>query len=350
MNKYVSECDLLHRTFNIRVIPISYKTGIEDIRVFSYQKIITIIKTYLKLISSLIGFKPEFIYFQISPLGMAFFRDCTFILIIKFFRKPILFHLHGKGINEFVEQSFFRKKVYRWAFKNSNVICLSDKLTYDIAHIYRGKPFIVNNAIPELGAKGQPLRKQLQSLRILFLSNLYISKGIYDYLDAVSLLRDKQIKLEALIVGNEAELKHYVLLKEIEKRNLSNCVLYLGALYGDSKNEIYINSDILVYPSYNDAWGLVILEAMRSGLAVVATNEGAISEIVDNGVTGFIVDKHRPDQIAEKLEILISNPELRRQMGSAGRCKFLEKYTLDKFEKNLSAVFSDVLHKNAQSI
>jgi len=82
---------------------------------------------------------------------------------------------------------------------------------------------------------------------------------------------------------------------------------------------------------------------MQAGLPVVSTFEGAIPEIVDDGVTGFLVPQKNPQALAEKLEILIKDSELRQKMGAAGRKKFLEKYTVDKFENNLLAIFKEVI-------
>jgi len=99
----------------------------------------------------------------------------------------------------------------------------------------------------------------------------------------------------------------------------------------------------LVLPTLNDCFPLVILEAMRAGLPVVATDEGAIPEIVDDEVTGYIVPKNQPENLADKLELLLYDPELRKRMGGAGRNRFLEKYTLDKFESGLLTIFQNVL-------
>ena len=83
---------------------------------------------------------------------------------------------------------------------------------------------------------------------------------------------------------------------------------------------------------------------MQFALPVVSTFEGAIPEIVDDGVTGFLVPPKDVISLAEKIEILINNKNLRIQMGDAGRKKFLEKYTLDKFEQNLLKVFGEIVN------
>ena len=111
MNLYVSESKVIGNSFNIHLISSSYKKSIEDSKI-SFFKFCVILRLYNNLISSIIKFKPKFIYFQLSPLGLAFYRDCTFIGIMKLFKKHIVFHMHGKGINEVVSKNRFKKSLY----------------------------------------------------------------------------------------------------------------------------------------------------------------------------------------------------------------------------------------------
>lgn len=344
INQYVCESNYLARQFNLQLIPISYKSQIEDVRVLSLRKIGTIIKLYIRLIKSLVKYKPQVVYFQISPVGMAFYRDCTYIFLLKLFRKHIVYHMHGKGIRDTISTSRIKKSLYKWAFDNSSVICLAECLTTDISEVYNGVPYVVNNAISLVTSRVIPEQKERNEIfRVLFLSNLIVSKGIFVFLDALQLIKKKGIEVEAYIVGKEAEINNEKLIHEINRRNLGGCVKYLGPKYNDEKTEIFKGSDVLIYPTYNDVWGLVILEAMQFGLPVIASREGAIPEIIDDGITGFLVEKNNPEQIVDKLVVLLQNPELRKQMGEAGRTKFLKKYTLDIFEQNMKKVFDEIL-------
>ena len=84
---------------------------------------------------------------------------------------------------------------------------------------------------------------------------------------------------------------------------------------------------------------------MQFGLPVVSTYEAAIPEIVDNGFTGFLVDKNAVIQLAEKIEILIADPNLSKKMGDAGRKKYEQEYTLEIFEEKMIDVFQEVSYE-----
>ena len=190
--------------------------------------------------------------------------------------------------------------------------------------------------------------KMSTSVRMVFLSNLLESKGIWDLLDALVLLKQRGYLLICNIVGAEtAEINKEKLFMEISKRGLDEVAIYKGCIYGDDKSKELDDADIFVFPTYyqNECFPLVLLEAMAHGLPCVATNEGAITDIVEDGVTGFIAKKNCPEDLANKISCLLRNDSLRQQMGIAGRNKYENKFTLERFEQNfvncLNAVLAD---------
>ena len=340
INNYIYNFKKLREKFHVRTISMSYSLSVEELGKIKFSKILVLLKVWIKLIKILFSWKPDIIYFQISPLGTAFLRDLIYVLAIKAFKVKILYHLHGKGISQ-ASKSNFKKRLYEYAFKNCEIICLSGLLSNDIDNVFNGEIHIVNNGIPEVN---YPITKSQNNanIKILFLSNLIMSKGIIDYIAALEIIKNRGIDFEAYIVGNEGNINSQQLAEEIRSKGLSKDVRYLGPKYND-KTELLGTVDLLVYPSTNDAFPLVILEAMQAELPVIGTCEGAIPEIIDDGVTGYLVNKKSPEEIAEKLGILIKNPELRKKMGEAGRKKYLENYILETFEQNMLNVFRNVL-------
>ena len=347
MNKRVYDSKLLRDAFDIRSICISYMDHLSDMGKWQISKIIIFMKTMFMLIKELIYHRPDLTYFQISPLGYAFLRDIIFVAIMKLFSIKIIFHIRGKGIKNKSTKPF-KRLLYRWVFLNSVIICLSDLLIYDIADVFFGRVHVVNNGIPDVASSLKlnitPFKRSANIIRLLFLSNLDEGKGIYDFITAMGLLSTKSCQFEAIIVGAEAKLTRYDIDSFISQLGLQNCVKYLGAIYGDEKWQTISSTDVVVFPTKyaNEAFPAIPIEAMQFGKPVIATKEGAIPDIVEDGVTGFLVDNDSPEQIAEKLEILINDSMLREAMGKAGRKKYETKYRLETFELNLLKVFKDV--------
>ena len=122
-------------------------------------------------------------------------------------------------------------------------------------------------------------------------------------------------------------------------------VNYWGRRYGGEKDVFWKDADIFVFPTYyhNECFPLVILEAMEQGLPVISTNEGGIPDIIDNGNSGYTVEKNNPTALASAIELLIKDPELCISMGKAGRKLFEEKFTEEVFEKRMKECLNDAV-------
>ena len=342
INKVVKDILTSNNNFKVNVIPVRYLENMSELGDVSLKKFFIVLKLWFQLIHQLTFNRPNIVYFQISPLGKAFIRDVLFFLIIKLFSVKILYHIHGKGINRAAQKSFLKRQIYKLTFNNSYVICLSELLKEDIKNVYKQKPFILNNGI-QSRVRDKTFKKNNEYPNLLFLSNLFYSKGIVNFLDALEILNNKGLSFSAIIAGNEGNLSKTELMKIISAKKLQQKVNYIGPVYDDAKDKIMGESDIFVHPTFDDAFPLVLLEAMRSKLAIVSTYEGAIPDIVDDGVTGFLVKKNNATELADKIEVLLKDIQLREKMENAGYNKYLQKYTLQTFENNLMNVFNSVL-------
>lgn len=113
-----------------------------------------------------------------------------------------------------------------------------------------------------------------------------------------------------------------------------------GGKYGDEKVEYFNNADIFVLPTYDDCFPLTLLEAFEYGLPCIASDEGGISGIVDDGENGFVIPKKNSTVLAEKIAFLMENRNIVQKFSMNVRTKFLDKYTLQTFEKNIVSVLS----------
>jgi glycosyltransferase involved in cell wall biosynthesis len=119
---------------------------------------------------------------------------------------------------------------------------------------------------------------------------------------------------------------------------------YFKSLAQDTKNiqfmghvddvaQVLQSSDVLVHPSYHEGFGLSLVEAEMYSLPVIACNVGSIPEIVKDGVSGILVRPKSSKDLAEAMDRLARNSELRTTMGHAGRRIFLDNFQLDTIIK-----------------
>jgi glycosyltransferase involved in cell wall biosynthesis len=180
-------------------------------------------------------------------------------------------------------------------------------------------------------------------LRILFVSLLCEGKGLLVLLDACGRLAKRGVPFQLNLMGpmESDEFAKRVRLR-IAELQIGDSVTLLGIRTGAEKFAYFAASDVLCHPTYYDTFPLVLLEAMAASLPVLATNHSGIPDIVDDGETGFLVEPRDPLAVAERLEQLASDCELRAALGAAGRRKYLRKFALERHVERVRDVLVDV--------
>ncbi|MNI12025.1 GDP-mannose-dependent alpha-mannosyltransferase [compost metagenome] len=150
-------------------------------------------------------------------------------------------------------------------------------------------------------------------LVLLYVGRIAPEKDIATLLHALQLLPESVAAgVHLLVVGDGP------LLPELRARAPRN-VTFTGAKHGEELAELYASADLFVFPSSTETFGNVVLEAMASGLPVVAAGAGGSKELVMPGVTGVLFQPHDPGSLAEELCRMSSDSMLRTAMGSEGR-------------------------------
>lgn len=340
MNRYIKQSELINDKFITYFLPLSFAKNVDDIGHISFYKLYKMITLTFMLIRRLIEIKPKVVYYTIAPFGGAFYRDAFYIFLIKLFNTKVLLHLHGKGIEE-ESKNYFKRKIYKFVFKKTSVILLSKMLSYDIKKIHTGDIYYIPNGV-EVNEQKEVLITS-ETIKVLYLSNLVITKGILDLIDAFELMKDTHINYQLDIIGNSADISINELKTIVEKRNLTHLINVIGPKYGEEKWKALYESDIFVFPTYfkNECFPLVILEAMQTGNAIISTNNGAIEEIIKN--CGIVIPKNSPKDIAIALHELLIDKERIEDLKEKSKIEYHEKFTLEIFEKNLIKILESIL-------
>ncbi len=185
-------------------------------------------------------------------------------------------------------------------------------------------------------------------IRILFCGRFKEKKGLIYGLKAIKIVVDKFPNLEFRIIG-DGELKPEI-ENFIRKENMEKNVVLLGYQPHYVFSEEAQKAHILLQPSVTAQSGdneggapTVLLEAQASGLPVVSTYHADIPEVVTDGKSGFLVQERNPAAIAEKLEYLIENPDLRVEMGKCGRKNIEKQHNIYKEVKKLEDIYGQFI-------
>jgi len=213
-----------------------------------------------------------------------------------------------------------RPFLLRYFHRLHGLICVSEPAREFISHYFTGDYTIVPNGID--GGCFRPDLPPLPELRgegaatILFVGRMEQRKGLPILLAAYAQLRRQRAGCRLVIVGDGPMRWAYE--RQCEATGVPD-VTFLGHVPADVLPRIYASADVFCSPATGrESFGIVLLEAMASGVPVVASAIPGFSQVVDPGGDGLLVPPGKPEAFALALESLIADPGLRRSMGRHG--------------------------------
>jgi glycosyltransferase involved in cell wall biosynthesis len=175
---------------------------------------------------------------------------------------------------------------------------------------------------------------------VVAVANHHPRKGVDVLLHALHALKQAGVLFFAQLVGSGTLLETHRRLAQ--SLHLSDCIQILGRV--ESVDEYLANADLFVLPSREEQSGsLALLEAMRAGVACVASSCDGIPEDVRHKVDAWLSTPGDPASLATGISELISNPGLRAAIARTGQRTFEEKFSSGAFTANLDRIYSDVL-------
>lgn len=176
--------------------------------------------------------------------------------------------------------------------------------------------------------------KEYGQNKLLFLGRLCKEKGVVELIDAVKKLHTEfeNIELDLGGIWENPELRSKI-------EGFEDYIHYLGWLDSELKNKALTEHDIFVLPSYFEGQSVSILEAMANSLAVVATDVGGIPMMIEDGVTGVLVQPKDTDSLEIGLRKVLLDSDLARKLGSGARKKAIEEYNIEDTVNALDDIY-----------
>lgn len=247
----------------------------------------------------------------------------------KIFGIPVISWVRG-GDWYFAKKSFWGRRIISFAIKNSSIVLAqTEKTKREILEEFpNARIAVVQNGV-------DPTRSRANGKKIVFAGNLMKRKGVQYLLSAVHRAKRSE---EILIMGEGPEREY------LEKLSKGLNVQFTGRVVPEKITEHMKQGCVFVLPSI-EGEGLpnVILEAMSLGLPVIATDVAGVSDVVKDGVTGFVVPPGDSESLAVALKRILDNQKLREKM-STNTLEEVKKYywknTMEKLENIYSLIHS----------
>lgn len=246
---------------------------------------------------------------------------------------PYYISVWGSDVFRFPKYSLFHKYIFKLTISRADKLFSTSKVMKTEIEKYTGKKiFVIPFGIDV--ERFRPIKVENgfndDSLVIGTVKTLETRYGIEFLIRAFALIRRKNHgkKIKLLICGKGTlldELKSLALELGVQEDTI-----FTGYINHDQVQFYHNKLDIYVAPSLEESFGVAVLEASACQKPVVVSNVGGLPEVVDQGITGFIVEPKSPSDLSSAIEKLIDNASLRVEMGIKGRNKVSEEYDWNK--------------------
>ena len=283
---------------------------------------------------------------------LSFVEKGVMVLLARLYRKPaLLYPRSGILLDDLEKSEFMRRYIPYILCKSSVVLCQSKiwKTTYQELTALPDERFsIVPNWINVSDYPIQNRQTESRSVRFLYLGWIEEHKGIFDLIQAVANHRDLFKQTGSIFIicgqGRHTDRAHAF----IDQHQVSDLFEFRGWVYGESKTQVLQEVDVLVLPSHREGFPNALLEGMASGLAIVATDVGAIPEVIEHGVSGMIVDAKSPSQLGHALVQVNSNHIYRQSLSEQARIR-VTQYDLDTVWPKLLDTIQDTITQSVSA-
>ena len=187
----------------------------------------------------------------------------------------------------------------------------------------------------------EKLREELKirgDFTIALLGRISEYKGQHLLLEAVGKLKEEGIIINAWIVGAAFEPDYKKRLEKIiDDMRLADQINFMD--FYPNPIELMSCFDSVVLTTQNETFGLVLIEAMHAGVAVIGSDAGGVPEIIEHEKTGLLFESWNSEALAAAIKILYQNPEIRKKLAQAGQIKARQKFNLEnQYQKFLEAL------------
>lgn len=269
-----------------------------------------------------------------------FFQMCSLMAFnaSKNKNSPFILTQHGSSppINKFIRAGYLLNKITVGKYimkKADRVIALTPEVKNDLVNIgvYENKIDIIPTGVSV--DKYKPTNKPLTQMDfiekdfiILFVGRLVENKGVINLIMAFKKVLDEKVKANLVIVG-EGNLKKK-LIDLTKKLGLSENVHFMGSFKQEMMPYVYPKANVLVLPTiYKEPFGIVAIEALASGIPVIATEIDGLKYIINDGDVGFLVKPNDIESLSKKILEIMENDKLRDTMRINARRRAVEEFS-----------------------
>lgn len=274
------------------------------------------------------------------------------IVLKETFGLPLLTTIHGteygrnNGIYNEMQRFIHKKEQLLMDQSNLIIVCshfMKQELV-SIFHIHKNKIVVIPNGI-EI-TKGIINQKDIfqnrDDKKIIFsIGRMVEEKGFKTIIKAASIVKYKSLKLFFIIAGKGPMLKRY--RQEVMKKGLEEFVSFIGYVSDEEKNAYILHSDIVVFPSLYEPFGIVALESMILGKPTIVSDTGGLKGMVEHMKTGLLMIPGNAESLLQQINFILQNPKNATEIGLRGKKLVKGLYGWKRIAAETKRVMDDLI-------
>lgn len=308
------------------------------------KRISNVIKTARKWRNILAQEKFDLIHLNSAFDKNAVLRDFFILSVLKNKEIKVFLKFHGSDVN--LIQTKSAKLVYLWEkvvekADAVGVLSSEEKEHFVQAGVSADKIFVVKNAV-NIQSKPEIQRFEGKTLKLLFVSRLIKTKGLFETIRVCEILGKKNISFKLDVLGDGEIRQEAEILSQ--KLNLQDSINFHGHVSETAVNEFYRKSDLLVFPTFHqEGFPMVVFNALANGLPIITTKIRAAADYLKESENCLFCESQNPEDLAEKIERLYQDPDLMRKM-SDNNITLAKEFSAEKIAPEYLEIYRQIVN------
>lgn len=339
----------LPKEYDIRLMANSNHRPMNKKGVIDFHNLTSAILILARLIHELYAFRPKIV--QVETAGeIGFLKQSVYILTARLLRSKVIVSLHCANDDEPLAEFTRQGAVARWycgmILRRSHIVkLLSPKWNRNFAARWGleydqvvGLKNCLGSFFPWGAAIDNPTRSE--ELTVVSIGSVGERKGSFLLIEAVKRLNEVGIPVSLVLVGPEERQGGAVALEDAARiAGIASRVHLLGGQPRERALDILSKADVFALPSYAEGMPFSIIEALAVGCPVVASDVGAVRDIIKNEETGLLIESGSVDQLFDALCRLAKDDGLRKKLASQGNVFARNEFGIHNLENTLRVVY-----------
>ncbi|MCA9077446.1 MAG: glycosyltransferase family 4 protein [Planctomycetaceae bacterium] len=290
-------------------------------------------------------------FLQLEPMDVLHVHGLRPVEATRGLNVPVVFTNHTSGFLKRIQRGPGEHRRLADRLKHvAHVLAPSDELVEATKTVgYSGPVTFISNGVDTTRFKpGVPSHRESwqatdDDVVVLLARRLVEKNGVTVFAEAVTQLKDLPVRVIFAGDGDDRGKVESI----ISTGGMQDACRFLGNVMNTDMPDIYRSADISVLPSFMEATSITGLESMATGLPLVGTRVGGIPALIDDEVSGLLVDPGQPTQIAAAIRRLVESSESRQRMGKRARQRASELFSWDRIARETVAVYQQCSSQRA---